>query len=182
MSFWMGWRPEKSWKISGFTGGIGSLGQLPRDRRSALRSCIRRNPRSGTLPDRQDGLEESSNCSAERLPSCPTRLDFWMPLPTSQKRVWTLAWHARRIPIRRLWRARVLPEPQTTRKPLLLLWLSGLFLLRFAERQLIGLLFQEPPRSLACPSLLYLLAQARAINSCWRNCQVSPCSRWASQL
>jgi hypothetical protein len=35
----------------------------------------------------------------------------------------------------------------TTRKPLLLLRLSGVFLLRFAERQFLGLLFQEPPRN-----------------------------------
>jgi hypothetical protein len=33
------------------------------------------------------------------------------------------------------------------RKPLLLLRLSGLFLLRFADRQFLGLLFQEPPRN-----------------------------------
>ena len=35
----------------------------------------------------------------------------------------------------------------TTRNPLLLFRLSGLFLLRFAERQFLGWLFQEPPRS-----------------------------------
>ncbi len=33
------------------------------------------------------------------------------------------------------------------RKPTLLLRLSGLFLLRFAERRLSALLFQEPPRN-----------------------------------
>ena len=33
------------------------------------------------------------------------------------------------------------------RKPLLLLRLSGVFLLRLAERRFVGLLFQEPPRS-----------------------------------
>jgi hypothetical protein len=33
-----------------------------------------------------------------------------------------------------------------TRKPTLLLRLSGWFLLRLAERRLCGLLFQEPPR------------------------------------
>jgi hypothetical protein len=38
------------------------------------------------------------------------------------------------------------PE-QITRKPMLLLRLSGLFLLRLAERALSGLLFQEPPRN-----------------------------------
>ena len=36
--------------------------------------------------------------------------------------------------------------PEQTRNPLLLLRLSGVFLLRFAERQLVGLLFQAPPR------------------------------------
>lgn len=35
----------------------------------------------------------------------------------------------------------------TTRKPLLLLRLSGLFLLRLAARAFSGLLIQEPPRS-----------------------------------
>ena len=34
-----------------------------------------------------------------------------------------------------------------SRRPLLLLRLSGVFLLRFAERRFAGLLFQEPPRS-----------------------------------
>jgi hypothetical protein len=34
----------------------------------------------------------------------------------------------------------------TARKPLLLLRLSGLLLLRFADRQLLALLFQLPPR------------------------------------
>jgi hypothetical protein len=36
--------------------------------------------------------------------------------------------------------------PNAQRNPMLLLRLSGLFLLRFAERQLFGLLFQLPPR------------------------------------
>jgi hypothetical protein len=35
---------------------------------------------------------------------------------------------------------------KTRRKPMLLLRLSGLFLLRFATRQFSGLLFQLPPR------------------------------------
>ena len=34
----------------------------------------------------------------------------------------------------------------TQRKPLLLLALSGVFLLRFADRQLLSLLFHDPPR------------------------------------
>lgn len=37
-------------------------------------------------------------------------------------------------------------ELRSTRKPLLLFRLSGVFLLRFAERQLSELLFQLPPR------------------------------------
>jgi hypothetical protein len=41
---------------------------------------------------------------------------------------------------------RVLGISHTTRKPILLLRLSGVLLLRVAERQLRGLLFQEPPR------------------------------------
>ncbi len=36
---------------------------------------------------------------------------------------------------------------QTTRNPTLLLTLSGLLWLRIADRQFLGLLFQEPPRS-----------------------------------
>ena len=35
---------------------------------------------------------------------------------------------------------------KTKRRPLFLLRLSGLFLLRFAERQFLALLFQLPPR------------------------------------
>ena len=38
-------------------------------------------------------------------------------------------------------------DEHNTRKPMLLLRLSGLLLLRVAERALSGLLFQEPPRS-----------------------------------
>ncbi len=38
-------------------------------------------------------------------------------------------------------------DEHTTRKPILLLRSSGLFLLRLAERQFLGLLCQEPPRS-----------------------------------
>jgi hypothetical protein len=37
-------------------------------------------------------------------------------------------------------------ELTATRKPRLLFWLSGLFLLRFADRQFSALLFQLPPR------------------------------------
>lgn len=44
-----------------------------------------------------------------------------------------------RLPMRKCMR-------KHTRKPLLLLRLSGAFLLRFATRQFSGLLFQEPPR------------------------------------
>ena len=39
---------------------------------------------------------------------------------------------------------------------MLLLRLSGLLLLRHAERQFLGLLFQEPPRLAACPLLRVL--------------------------
>jgi hypothetical protein len=37
-------------------------------------------------------------------------------------------------------------ELRSTRKPRLLFRLSGVFLLRFAERQFLALLFQLPPR------------------------------------
>ena len=46
---------------------------------------------------------------------------------------------------------RVLGGEQQTRKPMLLLSLSGVFLFRYAERQFLGLLFQEPPRFSAYP-------------------------------
>ena len=38
-------------------------------------------------------------------------------------------------------------EPRHTRKPMLLLRLSGGLLLRLAARQFLGLLFHDPPRS-----------------------------------
>jgi len=49
----------------------------------------------------------------------------------------------------RLWHPRkCTPAANTaTRKPLLSFRLSGLFLLRLAERQFAGLLFHDPPRS-----------------------------------
>lgn len=93
---------------------------------------------------------------------------------------WTLLRHARRIHIRQLWHRRALAAPpsHTTRKPILLLRLSRLLLLREAQRQFSGLLFQEPPRSSRFSlSLLYSLVQASEVNICWRNCQVSPCSK-----
>jgi hypothetical protein len=58
-----------------------------------------------------------------------------------------------------------------TRKPILLLWLSGLLLLRYAERQFCGLLIQEPPRSiLVCLShlLFYdMIALTPALSQVW---------------
>jgi hypothetical protein len=45
------------------------------------------------------------------------------------------------------WLRRVHEEEPTTRKPRLLFSLSRAFLLRLAERQFLGLLFHEPPRS-----------------------------------
>ena len=53
-------------------------------------------------------------------------------------------------PMPRLWHPRKCTPTaptDTTRNPLLSFRLSGLFLLRFAERQFCGLLFQQPPRS-----------------------------------
>ena len=46
---------------------------------------------------------------------------------------------------------RVLGAEHTTRKPMLLLSLPGSLLLRYAERQFLGLLIQEPPRFGAYP-------------------------------
>ena len=52
------------------------------------------------------------------------------------------------IPVRKISRLPAEPpDTTTTRKPLLLLRLSGLFLLRLAARQFLGLLFHEPPRN-----------------------------------
>ena len=45
--------------------------------------------------------------------------------------------------VMRVWREAIV---LATRKPTLLLRLSVVFLLRFAERRFCGLLFQEPPR------------------------------------
>lgn len=39
----------------------------------------------------------------------------------------------------------------TNRTPLLVFWLSGVFLLRLAERAFLELLFQEPPRNTRFP-------------------------------
>ena len=69
-----------------------------------------------------------------------------------QEQVWTLHHTPDRYPICQFWHQRVLGTPHTTRKPLLLLLrLEGLLLLRYAERQFLGLLFQEPPRLAAYP-------------------------------
>jgi hypothetical protein len=46
-------------------------------------------------------------------------------------------------------------DDTTTRKPILLLWLSGVLLLRLLERQLLPLLFHEAPRSLFKSILFY---------------------------
>jgi hypothetical protein len=56
----------------------------------------------------------------------------------------------------------VLAAEHATRTPMLLLSLSGLFLLRLAERQFSGLLLKEPPRiSLyACPKPILNLNQS----------------------
>jgi len=59
--------------------------------------------------------------------------------------------HARQIPTCQFWPSRVLGALHTIRKPILLLASRGLLLLRLAERQFLGLLFQEPPRLPAYP-------------------------------
>lgn len=46
-------------------------------------------------------------------------------------------------------------EHTTTRKPLLLLSISGLFLLRTAAAALSGLLFHDPPRKTSPHGLAY---------------------------
>ncbi len=79
------------------------------------------------------------------LPSCPTRFDFWM-LVHRWSRSGLLLDTPNRSPICQFWYPRVLGSPHTTRKPLLLLRISALLLLREAERQFLGLLFHEPPR------------------------------------
>ena len=51
----------------------------------------------------------------------------------------------------------------TTRKPLLLLRFDTVLLLRFAERKLFGLLFQEPPRNTRRPLGLFLWQRGLAV-------------------
>ena len=76
--------------------------------------------------------------------------------PSHHEQPWTLYWHARCDRDRigsghpdELGLSSVLAGKTTraTRKPLLLFRLSGSFLLRFAARMFLVLLFQEPPRS-----------------------------------
>ncbi len=59
------------------------------------------------------------------------------PMFCLDRRPWT---------VRRFWQRKISWE-SATRKPMLLLKLSGLFLLRTAQRALFRLLFQEPPRT-----------------------------------
>ena len=128
---------------------------------------------------------ELGNCSVYTYQATQPSFIFGYRHRHHRNKGWTLLWHARRIHIRRLWHRRALATApaHTTRKPILLLRLSGLLLLREAERQFSGLLFHEPPRSSrVCLSLLYSLTHASEVNICWRNCQVSPCSKWANQL
>jgi hypothetical protein len=56
---------------------------------------------------------------------------------------------SRQIPTWRLGLRRVLGAAQATRNPMLLLRLSRELLFRYAERQFLGLLFQEPLCGLA---------------------------------
>ncbi len=71
----------------------------------------------------------------------------------------------------------------TTRNPILLLRLSGVFLLRLAERQLLPLLFHEPPRKTRSGApRFHPLAKTREEKTSSRNLHVSPCSRCAIQL
>jgi hypothetical protein len=57
---------------------------------------------------------------------------------------------------------RVLGAEQHTRKPILLFWLSGAFLFRYAERQFRGLLIQEPPRLVAYPMVSIQESEVRS--------------------
>lgn len=57
---------------------------------------------------------------------------------------------------RYFWQKKISWE-STTRKPMLLLKLSGLFLLRAAQRALFRLLFQEPPRTTRSHGLSHLV-------------------------
>lgn len=76
------------------------------------------------------------------------------------------------------------------RKPLLLLRLSGVFLLRLAERKLFALLFHEPPRSTRLsqgmqaftgePSA-HLGSNQPPAKRVWRNCAVLAWRAWAIQ-
>jgi hypothetical protein len=71
---------------------------------------------------------------------------FWKQSPASLERALDSSLHARPNPFGQFWSVGVL-APTTTRKPTLLLMLRASLLLRFAARQFLELLFQEPPRS-----------------------------------
>ena len=62
------------------------------------------------------------------------------------------------------------PEFRARRKPRLLLRFDGLFLLRFADRQFLAVLFQLPPRLTRFEP--YGSPTGRVSNTLWRNRQV----------
>ena len=72
-----------------------------------------------------------------RLPTPPVLLGFAFALRHLRQRTGGCPVRRMRLTIRRA---------KATRKPRLLFRLSGLFLLRFADRQFLALLFQLPPR------------------------------------
>ena len=69
-----------------------------------------------------------------------------------------------------------------TRKPLLLFVFVGLFLLRLAERQFLGLLFHEPPRKTRNAPSAYPLENDTLPNTLLRSPHVSACCACPSQL
>ena len=75
---------------------------------------------------------------------------------------------------------------KTTLKPLLSLQFVGVLLLRFAERQLLSLLFQQPPRTTRGePGSAYPFTNTRSLSTDRRRPQVSACdtySRFVGQL
>ena len=65
-----------------------------------------------------------------------------------------------------------------TRNPMFLLRLSDVLWLRLAERQFLGLLFQEPPRfKFVYPVALANHSEGKVASIFWRSFQVLPWAR-----
>jgi len=105
-------------------------------------------------------LRSSAGHTAQRQPASPPQAprengrperSHSLPAPGGDHRVFRLPRHAAqdRKAVCSVWNLRHPPIPaelQATRKPRLLFRFDGSFLLRFADRQFLAVLFQLPPR------------------------------------